>query len=112
MVTLEQVKAGLAKYIDKEMLPHLNGFAKIGLGAYSALAMSNLGAVLMKYKDAPAVSILGVIDEEGNVDIDKLYDAVIPVVANEKLSFDIPVIGRYTINRMDIEKIYGYIKES
>ena len=79
MVTMNQVKNGLVKYIDTEVMPHLTGFRKIGLGAYTALAAENSVGMISKYKDHPAVQLLDVIDKDGNVDIDKLYQALAPM---------------------------------
>lgn len=111
MVTMQQVKNGVVRYIDSDLLPQLDGFRKIGLGVYSALAANNIVAVAMKYKDHPAVAVLGIVDENGNVDIDKLYQSVIPMFANgEKQRIDIPMIGELRLDKMDIEKLYHYIK--
>lgn len=111
MVTMQQVKNGIVKYIDSDLLPQLDGFKRIGLGVYSALAANNAVSIAMKYKDHPAVSVLGILDESGNVDIDKLYQNIIPMFANgEKQRIDIPMIGELRIDKMDIEKIYHYIK--
>lgn len=112
MATIQQVKNGLVKYIDNDMLPHLSGFKKIGLGIYTALAAENVANIVMKYKDHPAISVLGIIDGS-NVDVDKLYNAVYPMFNNgQKQIIDIPVIGEYVVDSTDIEKLYKYIKES
>ena len=111
MVTMAQVKNGLVKYIDADILPHLTGFKKVALGAYAALAANNLVTMMEKYKNSPAISILDVIDENGNVDIDKLYQAVLPQFANgEKQTISIPLIGDMTVDRSDLEKLYRYIR--
>lgn len=111
MVTMNQVQNGLVKYIDTDILPHLTGIRKVGLGMYSALASQNIGKTILKYKDHPAIAMIDVIDENGNVDIDKLYQAAVPMFANgEKQSIDIPLIGELRIDRTDIEKLYQYIR--
>ena len=38
-VSLDQVKRGVARYINDKMLPQLTGGKKIALGAYAALAV-------------------------------------------------------------------------
>lgn len=111
MVTMQQVKNGLVKYIDADVLPHLTGVKRIGLGVYTALAADNLVSVLGQYKDHPAVAVLQIIDKDGNVDIDKLYQAMSPQFANgEKQTISIPLIGDMTVDRSDLEKLYRYIK--
>lgn len=111
MVTMQQVKTGLVKYIDTDVLPHLTGIKKLGLGVYTALAADNLVGLLEQYRDHPAVSVLHVMDKDGNVDIDKLYQALVPQFANgEKQTISIPLIGDMTVDRSDLEKLYRYIK--
>lgn len=111
MVTMQQVKNGLVKYIDTDVLPHLTGIKKLGLGVYTALAADNLAGVLEQHKDHPAVSVLKIIDKDGNVDIDKLYQALAPQFSNgEKQTISIPLIGDLTVDRSDLEKLYRYIK--
>lgn len=111
MVTIQQVKTGITRYIDNDMLPKLSGFRRIGLGVYSALAAENATDLILKYKDHPAVSMLGVINENNEVDIDKLYNAVYPMFSDgQKQSINIPLIGEYYVDNTDIEKIYRYIR--
>lgn len=111
MVTMEQVKNGLIKYIDADIMPHLTGLRKIGMGVYVALAADKAVEMVMQYREHPAVAVLGVIDSEGNVDIDRLYQAVAPMVqGGEKIPVDIPLIGEIRMDKTDIEKLYKYIK--
>lgn len=112
LVTMNQVKNGLVKYIDNDVLPHLTGIKKIGLGVYTALAADNVVGLMEKYKDHPAVSVLNVIDADGNVDIDKLYQSISPMFdSGECQSINIPLIGELIVDRTDLEKLYRYIKE-
>lgn len=111
MVTMEQVKAGLVKYIDNDVLPHLTGMKKIGLGVYTALAAENVSAIISRYKTHPAVAVLDVIDDQENVDIDRLYQAIYPMFqGGEKQVISIPFIGDMTIDRTDLDRLYRYIK--
>ena len=111
MVTVAQVKNGLVRYIDTDVLPHLTGMKRIGLGVYTALAAENLSGLVEQYRDKPAVSVLKVIDDQGNVDIDRLYQAFVPMFADgQKQTIEIPMIGELIIDRSDVEKIYRYIK--
>lgn len=111
MVSIQQVQQGLIRYIDTDILPHLTGFKKVGLGVYVALASDRVSSMILNAKDHPAISVTGVIDELGNVDIDRIYNAVLPMVQNgEKIPIDIPMIGEIRIDSTDVEKLYRYIK--
>lgn len=112
MVTMQQVKTGLVKYIDTDVLPHLTGAKRLGLGVYTALAANNLVGLMEKYREHPAVAVLDVIDADGNVDIDKLYQALDPMFSTgERQSINIPMIGELIVDRNDLEKLYRYMKE-
>lgn len=109
MVTLEQMQTGLGQYIDTELLPHLSGIKKVGLAAYSVLAVQNFAEMVRKYQNHPAVSVMNVINGAGEVDIDKLYTVFEPLFA-EKQKINIPLIGEFTLDHSDLETLYRYIK--
>lgn len=111
MATMEQVRNGIVRYIDSEILPHLTGFKKYGLGIYTALAADNLEETINRYKNTPFVSIMGVIDHNGNIDIDKVYRiAISQIPAGERFVIPIPIIGEYlTLTKNDIDKLYELI---
>lgn len=112
MVTMQQAQQGILKYIDMEIMPHLSGLKKVGLGAYVALAAKNTTGIVEKYKSHPAVEVLGVIDGENNVDIDRLYQATAPMFADgQKVTLTIPLIGELRLDREDVEKLYRYMRE-
>ena len=111
MVTLTQFQSGVMRYIDNDVLPHLTGFRRVGLGIYAGLAANNVGDLLLKYKDHPAVEVLNVVDKDGSIDVDRLYSVAAPMFANgERYSVNIPMIGEMTVDRTDLEKLYQYIK--
>lgn len=112
MVTMQQAQNGLIKYIDTEIIPHVDGLKKIGLSAYVTLAAGNVQAMLNRYIHHPAVEVLGVIDSEGNVDIDALYKAISPMLAEgKKVTIYIPLVGDFSVDKSDLEKLYRYMKE-
>ena len=113
MVTMNQIKTGVVRYIDNDMLPHLTGAKKVALVVYTALAADNAANVVMQFAKHPAISVLAVVDENGAVDLDRLYRAVAPMFTNgQKVMLHIPVIGDYTVDNTDVEKLYRYVKEA
>lgn len=113
MADLNQVKTGVLKYIDDEIMPHLDGTKKIGLGVYVALIADRLPEIVQKCENYPSIKMLDVIDGKGNIDIDRIYRAIAPMMKDgEKLLVSIPLIGDFRLDTADIEKIYRNIKGS
>lgn len=112
LANIQKVQAGLIKYIDSEMINHMDGWKKIGFGASSALIIKNLPNTVQIYSGHPFVQALGIIDEEGNVEIDALHDAVKDYFSDAGEYIDIPLIGRVKFTKSDVETLYQYIKEA
>ena len=114
MATMTQVKTGLVRFVDNDIMPHLSLGKQVALGIYVSLAATNLETKVMQYLNNPAVSILEVVDQSGNVYIDKLYQAAAPKFnAGQKIPVKIPVLNEvYFLDISDVEKIYKYIKEA
>jgi hypothetical protein len=108
MISYEQAVKGVVRYVDNEMLPHMTGVKKIGLGAYIALAAKNAAQTLKTAAASPAVSITGAATTEG-VDIDVLYNAISERM-DGNVQLDVPMIGVFTVNRADVDKLYNYMR--
>lgn len=112
MVTMDQVKRGAARYLDEEFTGKLNGWRKWAVGAGGAMALENLDTILMTAKENPVVRALGVLDEAGHVDIDRVYSYVRKEAQKGPVTFTAPVIGPVTLNEHDVEKLYTCIVQS
>lgn len=107
MVPMENVKSGLARFVDREIAPGLSGWDKVIVAGGLAVMVKNLPNAIAKY---PILSTLGVSETE--VDIDTLYEAASPYV-NEKMPIQIPVIGiTLKIGKQELDALYKYIKEA
>ena len=88
-VTIDQAMRGAVRFADTEITPHLPSGKGIGAGVALALIM----------------------DEQGNIDIDRLYSAARPKFEN-KLSVDVPFIGSLKFDQNDVDKLYKFIQEA
>ena len=88
-VTIDQAMRGAVRFADNEIIPHLPGGKGIGAG----------------------VALARIMDEQGNIDIDRLYSAARPKFEN-KLSVDVPLIGSLKFDQNDVDKLYKYIQEA
>lgn len=111
MVRIQSIQNGALKFIDNELLPKMQGWKKWTFGAAASLWLSNLPNVFQKIKENSFVGSLGIIDESGMINIEKLYAEFYKQAERTPVTFDIPVIGQITLDKTDVEKLYAYIKE-
>ena len=109
MVTIDQAMRGAAKFADNEIIPHLPTGKGIGAGIALALIMDGGKAQLLKLRENPAVKMMGVMDEDGNIDLDRLYNAARPRFEN-KLTVSVPLLGDLRFDQNDVDKLYRYIR--
>lgn len=112
MVTIDQAMRGAMRLADSEIIPHLPTGKGIGAGIALALIMDGGKDRLMKLREHPAVQLMGVMDDGGNIDIDRLYNAARPKMEGQKLPVDVPIIGELRFDVGDLDKLYRYIKEA
>ena len=109
MISFNQAHNGIVRFIDQDVLPHLSGLQRLGVAAYTGLASQNLVKAMHELKKHPAISMLEIIDENDMVDIDRLYNVLAPQF-KEKISMEIPVLGKFTFDRSDLDKLYSYMR--
>lgn len=109
MITIEQAARGLTSYLDAELLPHLPTGKALIVGAAAALYIRKAPDIARQLIGMPAVKLLGIIDEQGNIDIDELYNAVLPQVRGT-FDLSVPLVGNLTFDRAEIDKLYSYLK--
>lgn len=112
VANIQKVQAGLVRYIDTEMLNHMDGWQKIGFGAVLALIIKNLPNTAQRYMNHPLIQALGIMDEDKNIDIDALRDAVVEHFGEQGEYVNIPMLGRVKFTKADIEALYNHIKEA
>ena len=78
MITIDQAMRGVVRFIDTEILPHLPTGKGIGAGIAVALIMDGGKERILALRENPVVQMMGVMDETGNINIDRLYNAVRP----------------------------------
>lgn len=111
MVTIDQAMRGIVRFVDTEILPHFPTGKGIGAGIMIALIMDGGKERILALRENPVVQMMGVMDETGNINIDRLYNAARPKL-EQKLPVSIPFIGDLTFDQNDVDKLYRYIKEA
>lgn len=111
MVSIDKIEKGLANYLDNEFMPQLkgNGIEKVIVGTAASLFIHKTGAIIEGYKDNKIVKMLGIMNSEGDVDVDTLVKEVKKNIPKEGFSIEIPIVGTLTFHEEDIDKLYDYI---
>lgn len=109
MVSLAQVQQGLSRYVENELTSKMTGAQKWIFGVGAELYLANISSIYNKLKVHPMVDALGIIDKQDQIDIDKLYNALLHQADLGAMTVDIPMAGSFTFNRNDVENLYRYI---
>lgn len=112
MISIDQLMRGVTRFADLEIIPHLPTGKGIGAGIVLALLMDGGKGRILQLREHPAVQLMGIMDENGNVDLDRLYSAARPKVDGQKLPVTIPIIGELRFDVNDLDKLYKYIQEA
>lgn len=106
MVTVEQIKAGLGDYLQAKMMPRLDSKRQFVLGMAYGLGAGRLDALIAEAGKNQIVKAMGLIDENGRVDIDALYNAAAAQMqAQQRLQIDIPLMGSFAFDEADLREL-------
>lgn len=113
MATISQIQRGFTAFVDNEVAPVFNGWQKAVLEGAAALLAANLPNLVKVYGAHPFVAALGVYDaNSGAVNIDALYNAIVPKLGAEKIPLTIPKICTIKMGQTEIDALMRYIKEA
>lgn len=111
MVSICQLEMGIARYLDAELIPKLptDGAKGFGIQVMTTLATKRVGALVSTYASNPIIKAMGITDDAGNVDIDALREAVLKSMPDTGLAVDVPLAGKLTFYKTDVDKLYQLI---
>ena len=114
MVHIEKLQAGLARFIDREVVPALSGWEKVIIGSAGGIMSAKLPDILSQYFGSGFAPMLGIYDAQAQmVDIEAVYNAVLPRIGEEKLPIKLPGLGvTLKIGKQEIDLLYRYIMEA
>lgn len=112
MVTVSQVQRGFVLFVDNEIASAFNGWQRAVVGGVGGLIASNIPHLVKTYSTHPLVAAVGLYDCESNLmNIDALYNAIVPKLGAEKIPIDIPKIGTVKLGRDEFDILMKYIRE-
>ena len=113
MANIAQIQRGFTQFVDNEVAAAFDGWQKAIVGGAAALLAANLPNLVKVYGAHPLVAALGVYDPvSGNVNIDALYNAIVPKMGQEKIPLNIPKLGTIRLGQEELKLLARYIKEA
>lgn len=77
----------------------------------ASIWLSNLPNTYNQLKDNLFVKSLGVLGEDGKIDIDKIYREFARQAEKGAVTISMPVVGEFTVNKADVDLLYRLILE-
>lgn len=112
MVKFEKVLDGVAKFMDKEIYPGMNDWQEVLVRVVAGRIFECREVVKKSLVNNGIVRTFGVIDEDGNVDIEGLAaDIKKEIQKKTKITVEIPMLGSMTFHPSDVDKLRNFIME-
>lgn len=111
MVTIDKVKSGAAQWIDRELLPKMSGLSRWVFGALSTGVVLKLDKLAENVRSNPVVSAMGIIDDNNMVDVEMLYQLIMPQAEKCPAEISLPGVGTVRITADDVRNLYTYITQ-
>jgi hypothetical protein len=112
MVHYTKVVAGIADYVEEELVSKLQGSWKAWvLGAAASLAVSRSSEVMTALSANPIANALGVVKGE-EIDAEAALREIKKQANKGSITVPIPAIGPVTFGPEDVDKLYRYIQRS
>lgn len=112
--TLDQVKAGAAAFLDKNLMPLLpeKSWKRVVYGAAIAMYINKADQYLPLLIDHPAIKPLGLVQEDGTIDLDAALPYLKQNMPADGFDVSIPGLGDITFKESDIQTLYNEIKSA
>lgn len=113
MVSISKIEQGAKRYVDNHFIPSLpdGGFQKVLVATGAAILVSRMSDMLKHWAHNDTMRMLGVVDHDGNFDLDIIKTEMMKHMSDEGMPLEIPMIGTLTFKREDIERLYRCITE-
>jgi len=116
MVPIAQVKIGLETYIQQEILSKTGGLPRWGVGALMGIVFKKSDSIIAQLRNNKFVKALGIIDEQGNVDVDLIYSELKKQAVKEDAVIDLNVmgapLGTLKLTAADVDALHQAIRNA
>lgn len=103
----EKVLHGIAKYIDKEIIPGMNAVQEFSARVIIGRIMHNGKALKELLVNNGFIKTFGIVDEHGLIELKPIaHDIKREIARQEKITFDVPMFGKMTFSPSDVDTLY------
>ena len=111
MYSTEQIVNGIINYADSEVMHKLPTTGKWVIGTAIGIASNKASKIIDNLKSNPIVVALDIIDENGNIDVDTVLQAMKQSADHYgNVSLEVPMVGKLTFSSSDIDMLKSYIQ--
>lgn len=112
--TIDQVKAGVASFLDKNLIPLLpeKSWKRVVYGAAIGMYINKADQYVPALMQSPVLKPLGIFREDGTIDLDAAMPYVKQQIGTDGFDVDIPGLGAITFKEADIQTLYNEIKSA
>lgn len=111
MATAEQIRSGVCSYIERHIMPRLDSKRQFLVGMAYGVASGRVDALVQAACGSPALRALGIVRENGEIDLDALYSAALnQMQAQKKLEIEVPLLGAFAFDEGDLRELYNAIE--
>lgn len=109
--SINEIANGIAKYMDNELMTKLpnNSVQKVLTGVGLSLFLKQMMTKADDILKSPAVKMLGIVDDNGNIDLETLRNEILKQLPEGGMKTDIPMLGKVTFTDKDINQLYNII---
>jgi hypothetical protein len=90
---MAQVKRGLENYLQSEIISKASGLPKWVVGTAIGIAMAKSERVADMLRGSKTLTALGVVDGQGNIDAELVFDELEKQAAGENAVINLDVLG-------------------
>lgn len=106
----EKVLNGITRYINNEIYSNMTDWQEILARIAVSRMVANSENLKKSFIENPFIKTFAIIDNNGNVDLEGLIrDIKSQIAQKEKISFSIPVFGKFTFTPSDVDKLHHTI---
>ena len=110
LYSLNTVLEGATRYIDSEIISGMNDLQEIVARIAIGRVFENKDVIKHKLSNNGVILSLGIIDSEGFVDVDTLFEQLKKEIDRKgKLTISIPMFGKMTFMPTDVDNLKAYI---